>query len=601
MDLQPRQTTLTFYSVLHHTDIGKSFCNFLKKEKKEETWKFIVSAQLLEVYIQKNNDKRIQKQLKQLLTNFDSKNSKFFTNDEETKILFQNISNFEDEENIHFIYKDIIMLKNKLIPTYEQEFVKFNSTTEAKKLCKTYEKNKLLVLPILSKKYEHKDIDFEKNFFEERDFEFFHLLEKEDSNEFEKIHTSENLTNFWCHQNYLPNVSFLDIPQFTRSISTYDCSLEEAAIGVLYKYFENDPMCVFFKVIEFQKEYFIVDQYVRRQPPHIRLRRMICTLKFENGSIFGIMKPLKVPELQFLQFQDMKFFKKGEEVIERGVQDFYYCGVRITPKGNKTQIVLNCIFNGKYGNMGAPKSLVNLKTMEYYKQFTDGIHIARGKQIEDFKNEFNEIKNGLPLDPFAKMLYELNLHQSLKSLIQSTISNDQKSPKNCAILNILDVVKKSDKKPIIEKNFLQNITEKIKMICPSQKKQKLDNQILENISLVVASKTIVKEQPPKIKQENFLENISMAVMGDANKSVVKSPERLEGELIEFAGKKVDSELTRMSLSFSDLDLTEMNEDCLEDILSYEVDIIPNDFNVSKGSIPILEDPPQEELDNNSIF
>jgi hypothetical protein len=600
MDLvHPRQTTLTFYSVLNHTDIGKCFCNYLKKEKKE-TWKFIVSAQLLEVYIQKNNEKRIQKQLKQLLTYFDSKNKKIFTNNEETEILFQNISNVKDEENIHFIYKDIIQLKNKLIPTYEQEeFVKFNSTIEAKKLCKTYEKNKLLVLPMLSKKYNHKDDDFEKNYFEDRDFEFFHLLEKEDSSEFEKIYTSENLTNFWCHQNYLPNVSFLDIPQFTRSISFYDCPLEEAAIGVLYKYFENDPMCVFLKVIEFNKDYFIVDQYVRRQPPHIRLRRMICTLKFENGSIFGIMKPLKVPELQFLQFQDMKFFKKGEEVVERGVQDFYYCGIRITPKGNQTQITLNCIFNGKYGNLGAPKSLVNLKTMEYFKQFTNGIKIARGKKIEDFKIEFNEIKNDLPFDPFAKMLYEMNLNQPLKSSTQSTTNTVQKANKNCAISNILDVINKTDKKPM-EKNFLQNITEKMKMICPSQKKQKIDTQILENVSLVVASKTIIKEQPSKTKQENFLENISMIVRGDAKSVDDKSPELLEGELISGKVEKVESELTRMSLSFSDLDLTEMNEDCLEDILNYQVDIIPNDFNVSKGSIS-LDDQQDEFKEDSNIF
>jgi hypothetical protein len=64
------QTFLTFYSVLNHSDIGKTFCNYLKKQNKEETWKFIVSSQLLEILVQKSNKTRATKQIKLILKNF---------------------------------------------------------------------------------------------------------------------------------------------------------------------------------------------------------------------------------------------------------------------------------------------------------------------------------------------------------------------------------------------------------------------------------------------------------------------------------------------------------------------------------------------------
>jgi hypothetical protein len=498
-----KQTFLTFYSVLNHSDIGKTFCNYLKKQNKEETWKFIVSSQLLEILVQKSNKTRATKQIKMILkTFFDEKNIKIQETDD-FQNLFSNILEKIKTESLDQLYPLIIDLKNHLLPSYKNiEFKNFQNTKEAQDLCKTYESNQFMVTSS-SMEYEFKDVDFEIMYLQIRDFEFFKKLENENPKDWMVIHSTLNAKLMRSFQHYLHHVKFLELPVVLRSESFYKANLQELSAGILHKFFENDSICVFFKVIDYQPNQFIVDQYVKRPPAEIRVRRLICTLKYENESIFGIMKPVKIPEMEFLKFQNMKFFRNGEEQIERGVQEFYYVGFRIS-KVNDEQCKLEtvCILDGRFGISGIPESRANQKSMEFYKQFSSGLKKTKGKKIKDFKEQFNEMKHGLPSSPFSKMLYDLNLDQ-------------YESPRE-------------------ENQFVYNILGNIQF-SPKNEVNELKENFLENISITPSEFKFIKKESPESIEKSILGNI---LISEGKKEVEQNI--LEGELLENISKIIEN-------------------------------------------------------------
>jgi hypothetical protein len=567
------QSYLTFHSVLNHTDIGKHFLNFLKNEKKEETWKFIISAQLLEVFTQNANKTKATQQLKQTLTYFQPKNLEKQTS--ETKELFRQI--LEKKNSQEELFMLILEMKNKLIPTFEKnEFQRFKGTDEAKRLCRIYEKNKLLVLPNLAKEFQYQDEDFEKFSFEKKDFDFIKKIEMEDIQDWELLCSSEQMNNFLTYLNYFPQLSFLEIPQTVRKIMTFKCSLEEAAIGVLYKHFANVQIGVYFKVVDFNGDRFVIDQYVKRPHYHIRVTRSLCTLIYEGGSLLALMKPLKIPELDFLKFQDIKYFHKGVEIVERGVQDFFYIGVRITPVSKKeTHVYTNSIFQGGWGSMGAPKTLMNLKSCEYFGQLENGINMAKGKKISDFKKEFNEIKDEFPVEPFAKLLYDLNVKKNVFSnLVESEnkerfihniralerLKLESKLPMETLMGNILNNIQKNETSTFPDGNMLSNIAlpSQPPIVEEKENKRKRKKEIPktpvveEGIVLNNICEDLDTKEPSKkiFLQGTFLENISRVFLdlGDSsNDEKVKEEQVVNQDLFDL----------------------ELNEDCLEDILNYD--------------------------------
>jgi hypothetical protein len=470
------QTTLTFHSVLNHTDIGKHFCIFLKKENKEETWKFIVATQLLEVLIQKpENEKRSKKQLQLILnTYFDLRTREDHLKQQKTKeneFLFSLIADSKFEQNFELLYAPIITLKNRHLQIYEfVEFQKFVETPEAQKLCKIYEKNKELVLPVLSKVFQYKDEDFEIPHLQEKDFQFFKEIELEDKREWDQILESENSKIYQSFQNYLPRISFLELPQCVNYEVDFDCSFQEALCGVLHKYFEHDSISIFFKTVDYQKDYFIVDQYVQRPPQDVRVRRMICTLVYENGSVFGLIKPLKIPNLDFMKPHNLKFLRKGKEQIEKGIQEFLYFGFRFVKlREDKTRLIFNAIHQGISKRLGSPKTLVTMKIRHDQKIYLNAIESFKGKKISDFYKEFNEIKNGMPCYPFSKMLWDLNLDQyESKMSIQVKEIEQQSSTTFIKIKHEKDSLKEEQ----------SSILSKILQVCENP----VEGELLENVS-----------------------------------------------------------------------------------------------------------------------
>jgi hypothetical protein len=572
------QTHLTFYSVLNHSDIGKHFLNYLKNEKKDETWKFIISAQLLEMFLQNGNQTKSEKQLKQILNYFQPNNLEKQTT--ETMELFQYILKMKNSQED--LIKLILEMKNKLILSFEKnEFQKFNLTKESKILCKVYEKNKLLVLPKLATEFDYKDEDFEKISFDKKDFSFLKKIEMEEIQDWELLCSFEQMNNFQTYLNYFPQVSFLDIPQTVRKIMTFKCNLEEAAIGVLYKYFTNIQIGVYFKVVDFNGDRFVIDHYVKRPNYHIRVTRSVCTLIYEDGSLLAIMKPLKIPELDFLTFQDIKYFHQGVEMIERGVQDFFYIGVRITPVSrNETHVYTNSIFQGGWGCLGAPKTIMNIKSCEYFGQLENGINMAKGKRISDFKVKFNEIKDDFPVEPFAKLLYELNIKNNgvLSDLVESEnkdrfihnirelerLNLNTKPAIENLMNNVLNGIQmKENSTPPDEGNLLANIAQKMPNKPPiveeTRKKRKRKKEIQKSpiiddgIVLNNICENLDEKEPKKIfLQGTFLENISRVFLDlkDSSKEEV-----------------IVEEEVNVDVEFSDLEIN-LNEDCLENILNF---------------------------------
>jgi hypothetical protein len=527
------QTTLTFHSVLNHTDIGRHFCNFLKNQNQEETWKFILASQLLEVLIQKQeNEKRAKKQLQIILnTYFDSRaRDKHFQlqKTKENEFLFSLISDSKFEKNLELLYAPIITLKNRHLPTYEfVEFPKFVETPEAQKLCKIYEKNKELVLPVLSKVFQYKDEDFEIPQLQERDFQFFKEIELEDKREWDQVLESENSKIYQSFQNYLPRISFLELPQCVNYEVDFECSFQEALCGVLHKYFEHDSISIFFKTVDYQKDYFVIDQYVQMPPKNVRVRRMICTLVYENGSVFGLIKPLKIPDLDFMKLCDLKFLRKGKEHIEKGIQEFLYFGFRFVKlREDKTRLIFNAIHQGISKKLGSPKTMISMKVKHDQKIYLDGIQSFKGKKISDFYKEFNEIKNGMPADPFAKMLLDLDLDQYESKEIKKEMIQVKEVKKQSSTTYIKI---RHEKEFTIQESFMDRISKSLQ-----HSETPIEGELMENVS-----KSLISS-----KESNGIGK----KLNDFNMSDFANSER-----------------------FMDLDT-----ECLTDILE-KVDVDPNEF------------------------
>jgi hypothetical protein len=483
--------SLTFYSVLNHSDIGKCFCVYLKKQNKEEMWKFIVSSQLLEIFIHKSSKKRATAQIQQILTNFFlNENMKFLGNDENLKKKFHQIFQMKNE-SLDDIYPLIIDFKNIIMPIFKNHYLKqFNETKEARKLCETYKNQKKLVIQI-SKEYQVTEVDFESKEIKKRDIDYFRKLENEDQNDWLPIFSNEFMKLFQSYQHHLHDVKILEIPIVIRGNVIFDGNFQETAIGILHRFFENDSISVFFKVIEYNKDNFIVEQYVKRPPGNVRLRRLVCTLKYENNSIFGIMKPLKIPEMEFLKFKEVSYVKNGKEITERGVQDFYYSFLRISMLNeNQTKFSTISIHDGRFGISGIPIDIIVQKCDEFYEQFVEKIKKSKGKKISDFKEFSNEIKDGFPRDPYAKMLFDLNIDQC-----------QAKHEENNLFVNILENIKfkpQEEEGNKIEGKSSHSIlfVDVRENICQSLPLSNLESEILVNIS-----KDISKDQM-KIKQES---------------------------------------------------------------------------------------------------
>jgi hypothetical protein len=551
------QSTLTFNSVLNHSDIGRHFCNYLKKEKKEETWKFVIATSLLEVLVQKSNNKKATTQLKQILKQFFPKNQVLQLK-ESMVPLYKKILVTESFNELHPL---LLELKNQIMLCYEyEEFKKFIQTPESRKLCLTYEKNKLLVVSTLSNEFRFTDENFE-TIITQRDLEFYRKFERENVDDWGSNTLTEGNKMWYTYLNYFPGVSFLEVPQTCRQECDLNCSFQEALIGILHNYFQNDSFCIFYRTVDFQKDFFIVEQYMHRPPLHVRVRRMICTLVYENDSVLCILKPLKIPHMSFVKFQEMNFFKKGKEVVERGVQDFfYYCFRIIKISDKKSKFISNCVVHGVSGTLGYPKSIIVKKAVQFFKIFTDGIKMAEGKEIKDFKMEFNEMKYGLPTNPFAKILYALNEADSSK--FKSPVKDIKLIESKNLMNNILSTVQKEERPKIkSEGNFLEKITETIVSVISPVK--------TEESSKKSPLRDNVKKEPA------FLGNISDLVESNLESKNVE--DRLEGELISNISKnylqptdfqnEYDFEISAMNLTYSDFELTEGNEDCLTDILN----------------------------------
>jgi hypothetical protein len=480
---------LTFYSVLNHSDIGKTFCNYLKKQNKEETWKFIVSSQLLEILVQKSNHKRATAQIKQILSFFVLENIQLFESGEFQNI-FSNILEMKKTENLNNLYPLIIDFKNVLLPIYKnEELSKFNQTKEALELCLTYENKKMLVC-CYSKEDDFVDEDFERMQFQKKDFDFFKKLELEDPRDWIETYTSEFVNLFQSFQHHLQNIKFLEIPLAYRTSVHFNTNFQETAIAILHKFFEHETLCFHHQVVDYKDDQFIVEQYLKKTQGNVRLRRMICTLKYENGTIFGIMKPLKAHDMEFLKFQDIKYSINGIEHVERGVQEFYYFGFRITSLNeNESKFTSIAIVDDRFGMEGVPIEVFHQKCSEYYKQFQNGMKKAKGKKIKDFKEHSKEFKDGFPRDPFFKMLQTLNIDQS-----------ETPKQENYLLSNILENINKNNHNSNIGENFLENIS-------PTVVKDDFQSNILDKIPNLGNDHLNAQ----KIVQNKLLENISSEI------------------------------------------------------------------------------------------
>jgi hypothetical protein len=502
-----RNTSLTFYSALNHSDIGKTFCNYLKKQNKEETWKFIVSCQLLEIFIQKSNKKRASAQIEQILTKYFIEENSILLETQLMKKKFLQIMEMKKTETLDEIYPFIFDLKNIILPIYKNfYFQNFTHTKEARELCETYKNQKLLVIH-LSKEYQVTDADFECKEIKKRDIDYMKKLENEDPSDWLQTYSNDYLKLYQSYQHHLHDVKFLELPVVFRTQGIFNGNLQETAIGTLHKFLQHDSVCVFFKVIDYNDRQFIVDQYVKRPPGNVRVRRLVCTLKFENGSIFAIMKPLKIPDKEFLKFIELKYVKEGEEVIERGVQDFYYSALRISPLNeHQSNFSSVSILDGRFGISGVPIDLLHQKSAEFYKQFVEGIKKNKGKKISDFKEMSNEMKDGLPLDPFAKMLFDMNIDQY-----------ESKNQEKKLIINILENINIHNERTnsqVKEENFMENISSSTvildvksnilnQKISFSREETSLTDALVQNEFLDNISKNILKNQKNSLTKEEI--------------------------------------------------------------------------------------------------
>eukprot|EP01080_Neovahlkampfia_damariscottae_P001362 gene1362-11984_t len=414
---------IQFKSVLVVPEIGTAFYDFLKKEFNTDNWDFILEVNKLEDLTKKKNQKKILKQVQDIKTAFVEPKSpkEIFIGEVQKKTILQELEKLDKKSwNLEISpFQLFEPLKKLLVMEYKNDsFRRFSREPECLSLLEKYKTNRNVLLPQLSMIYNYVDEDFDSKVIEKKDREFIQKFSEDNPNwELAYNNKKTKCSTFLSNWNYLPNVSFLS-NEFAciKYQMFFEYSLQQVACAVFLNYHQNDSTTVETRVLEFKNQDHAILQLNQKIGTftELRTRSTIYSFDYEadKKKLTLIGKPTRTYDASFLKSGTINTgFTKGGDATSssKGIEFFlYYITIFTEIAENRTMIErINVI---DMGLSGVPKVLVDKRLEQFYSSTVKSIEsFGEKKKIKDFKYEFTDLWEGIPLQPMGKLLYDLDI------------------------------------------------------------------------------------------------------------------------------------------------------------------------------------------------
>eukprot|EP01080_Neovahlkampfia_damariscottae_P006263 gene6263-10270_t len=408
---------IQFQSILEVPEITNSFIEFLKKEHNLENFLFVLSVKNLEQLIKKKDQKQLKKEFNNIVNTYLAPKSpnELGILTEEKQHFLEKIKNLnQDEWTLEESPTDILapFYKAVLVEYKNDSYKRYTRTEECLKLLEKHQHNRDVLLPRLTALYNYKDEDFEKLNFEEKDFHFMDEFFNDNPNwKLISEHKKKQSKIFVSKMNYFPNLTFLTSDTLNVKYQIkLNQPFQEACIAV----FQNHHNTAYneFITLDFKFGDFLFAQGQSKLPYPLYQRRVARNLiKFiydpEKKQLTLYTKCSNFPGCEFLKTQQVPLRQKDKtEKKLKAIPMFYIGTTKLTYIDKNTTMFDMCITydikrKTKYWALDIiVNGLHNSISKEYSKT---------PRRIADMKFEFNELWEGLPVQPFGKLIWDLDI------------------------------------------------------------------------------------------------------------------------------------------------------------------------------------------------
>ena len=540
--------TIAFTATLNHSEISKSFYEFLREQKFYNNWDFILATHVLNSHMDKNNYNQAVDHMKYIMnTFFDSNIKPLQLKTQDEKNVFLKINSSWKIQQLTDTKQFLEQLKNLFLGYYKSnEFQQFLKTPIAEKLIKKNKKQKKTIVPILTQKFDYSDEDFEIDHITQKDLDFFEHISKEKQHT-ETLFKNEKYSLWLMNQNYFPNVSYLNNVSVIRSEYNFNCSFDQAAFSIFNNILDEDPDSTFFEIVDNKpKEKFIIEQHLIVAGLLPNIRKSIYTFNYKQDRIQMVCKPMRIEGADFHKQSTFNIVTKrnGKPKRMKATQEFFFASMElISIDQNRTKLAVSiCLEIGTKIWM-VPKRWIKHKFSETFNGFSKKMKNLSGMEtIYDWESKFLNQENASKNDPIAKLLYDIYIE-----------ANGEK------------VKKKIENQPITTKNSNQISDPIIANIQDNINSQFSNTSVVEKRCEDILLKTISKNF--SVQQTNPIMNQS---------SIFQSNFQFQptNQLLDFTPKELlfdDGELFSPNFSFFNFppsNETEMNQsqDSNEEIL-----------------------------------
>eukprot|EP01080_Neovahlkampfia_damariscottae_P009597 gene9597-1799_t len=409
---------IQFESVLTVSEISHSFFQFLKAEYNSDNWEFILGLQTLESFTKKKNQKKVNKHFLFLVSNFlQPKSSKeLFICPEEKKNVLKVVKKLKRNEwNLDESPLELLepFRKTILVEYKNDAFKRFIRTENCLKLLEKHQNNRNVLLPRVSLIYSYSEEDFDSLEITENDVKFMVEYEKDNPNwSIVYNNKKKKITSYRSHWNYFPNLKFL-----TKTTANVKHELKikggfQETVLAFFKGFHKKFFSEYF-ILDYKYGDYFVGQVIAKIPIIFQKRVARFVSKFyydpEIQQVVLRMKCSRFPNSTFTKSQTVMMKEKdGKERKVKAIPYFDFSSMRITRIDDETTLFEHITTF----DILIPAATLGLeiRANQYYSEIYGALQkLGDKKKILDYKYELNELWEGLPVDPFGKMLWDLDI------------------------------------------------------------------------------------------------------------------------------------------------------------------------------------------------
>jgi hypothetical protein len=202
----------------------------------------------------------------------------------------------------------------------------------------------------------------------------------------------------------------------------YNFPFQQVACAIYGEYKNCDPFATKTRCLEYKhNNHVIIDQNsVMAMFQEPRRKTVYYNMNYdpEKKKITLRGKPYQVGEFPFLKLTPMNVCtKKGEkEQIVKSIQYFTFYTFTVTQIDDQRTLVDQSLMVD-VGGTGFPLGLSAKRAQGLQGNFLKILENMEKKTIKEHKYEFNELWEGIPVNPFGKLLYDLDI-DSIDSLYE---------------------------------------------------------------------------------------------------------------------------------------------------------------------------------------